>query len=326
MLIKEYYLDSVKCTELTNKNNFKVQLVDLGAAIYGVYLDGTPLTLTTVDINDFKRPRHYHGKTIGRLSGRIYLGQYEIHGKKYQIDINDDVNALHGGENGISNQCFDVKVVENENYTDVVYTYLSKDGESGFNGDMYFVVTYRVYEEESKLELTLEATPTEDTICMLTNHVYFSLGDYDNSKLMLKVNSTYHVVVDEKLIPSSLKEVNKNTDFRTPRLLVESIEHPELRDSSMHGYDMEYIFDTIDFTIPQVELYNDNYHLAIYCDTAGTIIYSDNFENTAKFLTNGDQLRRRGIAIEPSDHHLKDHYIDANEKYVRHITYVFKKA
>lgn len=325
MKIKEYTREGVNFVELVNKNNFKVELVDIGAAIFGVYLDETPLTLTTKDISDFLRKRHHHGKTIGRVSGRIYKGQYTIGDKTYQIDLNDNGNSLHGGENGISNQRFIGKVNEYSDYTDVIYTYLSPDGESGFNGEMSFTITYRVFENKNIIELTMEAIPSEDTICMMTNHVYFSLGDYNNSKLLLQVNASYHVVVDEKLIPASLKEVNEQTDFRTPKLLVRDIEHPDLRNSSMHGYDMEYIFDEVNFNNPQVILSNEKYLLNIYCDTKGTIIYSDNFENTAKFLTNSDDLRRRGIAIEPSDHHLESHFIKANEKYVRHITYEFKK-
>ena len=37
----------------------------------------------------------YHGKTIGRFSGRINLGKYTLNGKEVQLEVNDNDHNNH---------------------------------------------------------------------------------------------------------------------------------------------------------------------------------------------------------------------------------------
>ena len=324
MKIREFEIQNIKFIEVTNEINFKVELTDLGAAIYGIYLNEVPMTLTTVNVEDFIRNDYYHGKTIGRVSGRLKDGKYTVNGVTYQTEINEGKNALHGGVNGLSSKYFNYDIKEVKDGIEVKFTYLSKAGESGYNSNMNLTITYLIPKYENVLELTLEANVDEDSVCMLTNHAYFSLGDYDNSTLELAINADKYIHVDENdLIPLYEKEVEKATDFRQPKLIVKDINASVLKDSKMHGYDMEYLFNDININRSNVVLQNDKYILEIYTDYEGSIIYSDNFENTAKFLTNDIDLVRRGIAIEPSDHHLKNHLLQKGELYKRKIIYNF---
>jgi aldose 1-epimerase len=324
MKIKKYQDAGVNFIEIINEINFKVTLCDLGAAIYGIYLNNVPMTLTTTDVNDFKKESHYHGKTIGRVSGRIKNGQYVVNGKTYQVSLNEGNNTLHGGHDGLSTKYFDSEIIEENKSVKVIYTYHSPDGESGFNSNMDFKVTYIIDEFENVLEVILEAVSDDDTVCMLTNHAYFSLGDYDNSELTLYINSLEHIVVNETdLIPEGTKKVDEVTDFSKGKLLVKDIEHPSIKLTAMKGYDMEYIYRENTLNMPNVVLENKRYMLELYSDTDGAVIYSDNFENPAKFLTNETDTRRRGIAIEPSDHHLNSHNLKKGEVYKRRFIYSF---
>ena len=58
----------------------------------------------------------------------------------------------------------------------VTFSYLSKDGEEGYPGDLVTNVTY-VLTDDNGLELNMKAMTSTPTLVNLTNHVYFNLGN-----------------------------------------------------------------------------------------------------------------------------------------------------
>ncbi len=45
-------------------------------------------------------PEPYLSRIIGRFGNRIAKGKFTLHGKHYQVAVNNGVNALHGGKKG----------------------------------------------------------------------------------------------------------------------------------------------------------------------------------------------------------------------------------
>ena len=113
-------------------------------------------------------------------------------------------------------------------------------------------------------------------------------------------------------------------DFRKAKLIAQDIDDPYLKDSCTKGYDMHFNFESIQTDNPQIILSTDKYEMNIITDFQGTQIYSDNFKNTAPFITNEIDHTRRGVAIEPQDSHLYDHILRKDEYYYRFIKYIFK--
>ena len=53
-------------------------------------------------------------------------------------------------------------------------TYVSKDGEEGYPGNLSVTAIYTVTEDNA-LKLEFTATTDKDTVCNLTHHSYFNL-------------------------------------------------------------------------------------------------------------------------------------------------------
>ena len=130
------------------RNNLKtvVTLSNLGASIYDIktldkYNKLESILYTTKKEDDFITERSYLGKTIGRTGGRISNSKFILNGKEYTINSNDP-NGLHGGIDGISYKEFDYNKVETNEYYEVLFSYYSKNLESGYPGDLIIKVTY----------------------------------------------------------------------------------------------------------------------------------------------------------------------------------------
>ena len=51
-------------------------------------------------LTDYERNPAYFGVLVGRFANRIAKGQITVDGQKYQLDVNNGPNHLHGGADG----------------------------------------------------------------------------------------------------------------------------------------------------------------------------------------------------------------------------------
>lgn len=102
----------------------------------------------------------------------------------------------------------------------VKFTYLSKDGEENFPGNLTASVTYTLT-NSNEIKLEYSAETDKDTVVNLTNHSYFNLsGDGSGNilKYVLYLNADKYTPVDSTLIPTGEIASVENTplDFRKP--------------------------------------------------------------------------------------------------------------
>ena len=101
----------------------------------------------------------YYGAMIGRYGNRIAGGKFTLEGKEYQLAVNNGKNALHGGPKGYHNVFWQIEPMKIDQTEALQMTYLSKDGEEGYPGQLTAHVTYRLREDDT-LSIEYGATAT----------------------------------------------------------------------------------------------------------------------------------------------------------------------
>ena len=265
----------------------EVTFCTLGASIFRIKYFDDDMLLTPKERKDYFHTFFYHGKTIGRLCGRI---------------LKDGEVILHGGQDGISTKDFDYEKQGNK----LVFEYTSPDGESGCNGDFFLRVTYELV--NTSLTVRYYATVNKTCLVALTNHAYFCLGEDRVEKLILKMGAERYLSLDERMIPVKMLDVPQKWNFETGQSFSETGNIDNF--FSVRG--------------GLIKLTSSKYELTIKSDFSGTVIYTDNFENSIP-TTYSKALTHRAVAIEPQDNQLFRKELKMGEVYERYITYTFKK-
>jgi len=219
----------------------------------------------------------FFGAIIGRYANRIAHGSFTLDGKKYSLPLNNGENTLHGGPHGFNNVVWKAKPVANG----VELSYLSKDGEAGFPGNLSAVVRYTL--EKGSLRIEYWATTDKDTVVNLTNHSYFNLagqGDILNHQLTL--HASRFTPVDAGLIPTGERKSVASTpfDFRKAAPVGAHIGADDEQLHRGHGYDHNWVLDGGGGKLTEAaELYDPGSGrvLKVLTDQPGIQFYSGNF-------------------------------------------------
>lgn len=229
MEIKEFEKKGLKFVEVNN-GVLDVKFTTLGASIYSIRFDNAEMIMTPVDVETYLNHANYHGKTVGRTGNRIRGDTVTIDGNTYKLENNEDENTLHGGRSGVSTKYWDYKIVEGAKATKVVFTYTSKNKESGFPGALKIKVTYLIKDNSSKLRCSYLAKTNKPTLCNLTNHAFFTLGESSINDMKLKINASQYLLTNpDDLLPIRKDEIFKELDFRKFRKIGKYLNSKKIR-------------------------------------------------------------------------------------------------
>ncbi|XP_063831871.1 galactose mutarotase isoform X1 [Ostrinia nubilalis] len=203
-----YKGSAVKKFTWTTHDGFSVSVISYGATIQSIKVPDRTGVLADVvlgfnDITSYvERNTPYMGATVGRCANRIGGANFTIDGIMYKLAKNIGENHLHGGIVGFNKVNWESRVEGNK----VVFSYLSKDGEEGYPGDLVTNVIYEVREDNS-LHVEFKSTTTKKTVVNLTNHSYFNLaGHQTGADEMLKhvasINANKITETDSESIPT----------------------------------------------------------------------------------------------------------------------------
>ncbi len=235
----------VKLITLRNAKGMSAQIITYGAIIKDLEApdrDGkfTNVVLTTDSIEKYQG---FNGSAavIGRVVNRITDAQFELEGTTYKLIPNEKKNTIHGGPKGFAQCVWSVGAIESKaDSASVKLTYLSKDGEQGFPGNLNTSVTYTLT-DNNELRLDYEAETDKPTIVNLTNHAYWNLGG-GGSCLddVLWIPSENYTPSDGDLIPTGEILPLKGTlmDFNEPTRIGDRIEQLKPKPG---GYDHNFI-------------------------------------------------------------------------------------
>ena len=195
------------------------------------------------DLDSYVKKTPFFGALIGRYGNRIAKGQFTLDGKAYTLAVNNGANALHGGLKGFDKVVWQAHPVESKLGAALELTYLSKDGEEGYPGNLDVKAVYTLT-EQNELRLDFTAHTDKATVVNLTNHSYFNLsGDGLNLDHLVTINADRFTPVDSGLIPTGeLRSVAGTPfDFRQPTAIGARINAADEQLKAGGGYDHNWI-------------------------------------------------------------------------------------
>lgn len=244
--------DSIKLYTLRNASGMTVKVTNYGAIITSIVVPDRSGKMSDVAlgynrvedyINEVDKP--YFGAIVGRYGNRIARGEFKLDGETYSLLKNNGENHLHGGAVG-----FDKVVWTVEAYDEGIslkLSYLAKDKEEGYPGNLTLAVTYTLTDDNS-LVVDYHATTDKATPVNVTQHTYFNLKDEGVGTILeheLMLNASRFRPVDEGLIPTGDMPAVAGTpfDFTTAKPIGRDIrkDHEQLKFGL--GYDHNWVLD-----------------------------------------------------------------------------------
>src|SRR5215204_5105090 len=235
---------------LKNANGMTAAITNYGGRLVSLLVpdkDGkfTDVAVGFKNVDDYVGPNDaYFGATIGRVGNRIAKGMFTLDGKKYSLFKNNGPNSLHGGKKGFQAVVWDA-IQPNDSSLEL--SYLSKDGEEGYPGNLNVKVVYTVTADNG-FKCYYEATTDKKTIVNLTNHAYFNLNGEGSGTInnhILQINADRYTPVDSTLIPTGKIEPVEGTpfDFRSPASIGSRIEEKNDQLKYGKGYDHNFVLN-----------------------------------------------------------------------------------
>ena len=228
---------------LQNKTGIQVELITYGAAITNIITPDKLGKMSSVVLG-FDSLSQYAsnenslmGSTVGRVANRIANKKFTLDGQEYTLS-----SDIHGGVNGFDKKIWKAREILKNNEPAVEMTYLSKDGEEGFPGNLSVTVTFTL-KNNNDLIIDYKATTDKATPLVLTNHTYFNLsGGQDNKTLKteLTVQSDQFLEYGEGSLPTGNIMNVKDTpfDFTSPKAIGQDIEKVQ---QYTNGYDVTFV-------------------------------------------------------------------------------------
>ena len=228
---------------LTNSNGITVKITNYGGIITSILIPDKKgkmgdIVLGYDSLNQYIANNPYFGAIVGRYANRIAKGSFTLDGKRYKLAVNNGNNSLHGGLKGFDKVVWDAHEITGSTSVALELTYLSKDGEEGYPGNLRVKVTYRL-DDKNELTIHIEAETDKPTPVNLCNHTYFNLSEADTDILghLLTLYAGNYTEVNDELIPTGKLPAVRGTsmDFLEPHPIGERIGLVK------GGYDHNYV-------------------------------------------------------------------------------------
>lgn len=274
---------SVDIYTLLNANGMEVKLINYGAIVASVKVPDrqgrlADVTLGYDTLEGWLKDPAYCGATIGRYANRIAKGTFTLDGQTYKLATNSGENHIHGGPKGFHKVLWNAQPIQTPTAAGVRFTYLSKDGEEGYPGNLSATVTYTLT-NNNELKIEFTATTDKPTIVNLAHHSYWNLAGHDSGDVLghiLTIFADQYTPVDKGLIPTGELKAVQGTpyDFNVPTPIGKRITEVE------GGYDVNYVLRNPPGRVgiaARVYEPKSGRVMEIYTDQPGLQFYSGNF-------------------------------------------------
>lgn len=334
--------EKVALFTLANKGGISVDIITYGGRITSLMAPDKNgkkenVVLGFDNLKQYEKENPFFGALVGRYGNRIAKGKFNLNGIEYTLAKNNGENSLHGGIKGFDKVVWQVEGIgESDSYVSLKLSYLSKDMEEGFPGNLTTVVTYTLNKDNS-LDVLYEASTNKSTVVNLTQHSYFNLsGDFSKpiSDHELQIAADKYVPVDDALIPTGDLASVEGTpfDFNEPKLIGKDIDADNKQIKLGGGFDHCWVFKEAEKGYRSVA---KAYHpgtgrtLEILTTEPGMQFYSGNFlDGTLPDPNGGTYAKRSGFCLEtqhypdsPNQPEFPSVVLDPGQKYRTKTTF-----
>jgi aldose 1-epimerase len=238
---------------LTNANGLEARIMTYGGIVISLKVpdkngkfDDVILGYDNLD-GYLKNNGPYMGALIGRYANRIAKGKFSLNGTEYHLAVNNGENHLHGGIKGFDKVVWTAKPLRVPTGAALKFTYLSKDGEEGYPGNLTATVIYTLT-DANELKIDYSATTDKRTVVNLTSHGYFNLagqGNGDILKTQMFLNANRFTPTDAGSIPTGELRPVRGTpfDFTKPVDLGARINQDDQQLKFGSGYDHNFVLN-----------------------------------------------------------------------------------
>jgi aldose 1-epimerase len=297
----------VQLFTLTNKSGVTVDITNYGGVVTSWVTPDKSGNKSSVVVGmpslaDYLKKPPYFGALIGRYGNRIGDGKFTLDGKTYTLATNNGKNHLHGGNKGFDKVVWDAAPAA-DSTPSLKLTYVSKDGEEGYPGNLTVTVVYTLT-DDNELNIDYTATTDKATPVNLTNHSYFNLtGSTENTILnhSLQIDADSYTPVDTTLIPTGEIKAVKGSpfDFTKAETIGARI------DAVPGGYDHNFVLNRKDSSLQLVATLSDTTSgrkLEVYTTEPGLQFYSGNFLDGTFTTTAGHPVKLRSALCLETQH------------------------
>jgi aldose 1-epimerase len=235
---------------LTNSHGLEATITNYGATLVSLKVPDKngkagDVVLGYDSLSGYESGKAFFGATVGRYGNRIAHATFKLDGKTYTLPKNDGDNHLHGVFNKVIWAAKDVSTAAGQA---LEVSYLSKDGEEGYPGNLSVKIVFTVRAGENVFKIDYTATTDKATVVNLTHHSYFNLAGQGNGDILqhqLLMHASKFTPVDATLIPTGeLRPVSKTPfDFTKATAIGARINQDDEQLKFGKGYDHNWVLD-----------------------------------------------------------------------------------
>jgi aldose 1-epimerase len=296
---------------LKNRHGMEVKIINFGGTVTSIKVPDRSGRFADVVLgfnnpDDYLKPHPSFGTAIGRFGNRIAKGRFTLNGVEYKLAINNGENHLHGGIKGFDDVYWTAQEVNTTAGPAVRMTYLSKDGEEGYPGNLNVTMTYTLT-NNNELRIDYVATTDKDTVINLTHHSYFNLAGEGNGDILnhrLKLNAARFTPTDAGSIPTGELRSVRGTpfDFLMPHAIGQRINQDDEQLKFGNGYDHNFVLNGRPGTLRQAAVVTDpttGRVMEVWTTEPGIQLYTGNFLDGTLVGKSGKAYQRRtGFCLE----------------------------
>jgi aldose 1-epimerase len=289
----EYEGKKVDLYTLKNAHGMEVKITNYGGIVTSIKVPDKnnkfdDVVLGFNNLKDYLGNNPFFGAIIGRYANRIGNAKFSIDGKEYQLAKNNWANSLHGGVKGFDKVLWEAEpVTGKDNSQSLKLTYMSKDGEEGFPGNLDVTVTYTLTDDNS-FQIDYLATTDKATVVNLSNHTYWNHAGEGSGNILehqLMLNAAGFTPVDRGSIPTGEIRPVEGTpmDFRRPLAVGARIGSDYEQLKFGNGYDHNWVINASDDEKPALAatVYEpvSGRYMEVFTTEPGIQFYSGHFLN-----------------------------------------------